>query len=135
MRRSHSLLLLVSMLAMLGAAADSQQSAPREPFRLVHFVTLTADDAALLLVALADVNAALDQAGHSEVHYRLYKVVGKQSGDYSYMWESSWPSDAVYDEVLKTPAFLSALKRHPITERVRKNEIFNRYVEVTSPKP
>ena len=77
-------------------------------------------------------NAVLARAGHSEIRYRLYKVVGKQSGDHAYMWESSWPSGAVYDDIHKNPAFLAAVQKHPIIDRSRKNEVYNRYVEVTS---
>jgi len=61
-------------------------------------VTLTSAHEATLLAALADVNAAVADAGHPEIRYRLYKVVCKQTGNYIYMWESSWPSGAVYSE-------------------------------------
>jgi len=132
MKRSHSMLVLLGLMAILGASPNSQEAAPREPFKSVHLVTLTADDVPQFLSAIADVNAVLAGAGHSEIRYRLYKVVGKQSGDHAYMWESSWPSGAVYDDIHKNPAFLAAVEKHPIIERSRTSEIYNRYVEVTS---
>jgi hypothetical protein len=135
MKRSHSMLLLVGMITILGASPDSQQPAPREAFKAVHLVNLTADDVTMFLSAIADVNAVLVDAGHSEARYHLYKVAGKQSGDYTYLWESSWPSGAVYDDVHGNPMFLSAIKKHPVIERLMTNEVYNRYVEVTSAKP
>ena len=134
-RRSPTVLLVVAMLVMLVSAPRSQEAAPQDAFKGVHCVNLTTDEAKLFLAALADVNAVLEQAGHSDSRYHLYRVVGKQLGGYSYMWESAWPSNATFEEVVNSPAFLAALKRHPITERIRKNEIYNRYVEATSSKP
>jgi len=132
MKRSHSILVLLGLVTILGMAPNSQQSAPHEAFKAVHLVNLTADDVTMFLSAIADVNAVLADAGHPEIRYRLYKAVGKQSGDYSYLWESSWPSGTVYDDLHKNAAFLLTLKKHPIVERLMKNEVYNRYVEVTS---
>ena len=135
MRRTHRMLLLVLLVAVLGTGPRAQESAPREAFKAVHLVTLTSTEMATLLAALADLNTAVAEAGHPEIRYRLYKVVGKQVGNHNYMWESSWPSGAVYDRVHNSPAFQAATKKHPEMERLMKNEVYNRYVEVTSAKP
>ncbi|MBA3295624.1 MAG: hypothetical protein H0U19_01705 [Acidobacteria bacterium] len=135
MRRINVMFLLVLLVAVLGAGPRAQEPAPKEAFKAVHLVTLTSTDLATLLTALADMNAAIADAGHPEIRYRLYKVVGKQAGNYDYMWESSWPSGAVYDQVHKSPAFQAATKKHPEMDRLMKNETYNRYVEVTSAKP
>ena len=50
----------------------------------------------------------------------------------TYMWESSWPSGAVYDEVHKTPAYQAATEKHPEMDELMKTEVYNRYVEVTA---
>ncbi|MBA2303665.1 MAG: hypothetical protein H0W08_13645 [Acidobacteria bacterium] len=134
MRRTHLMLLLVLLVGVLGTGPRAQEPPPKEAFKAVHLVTLTSTDLATLLASLADVNAAIAEAGHPETRYRLYKVVGKQAGHYNYMWESSWPSGAVYDRVHKSPAFQAATKKHPEMERLMKNETYNRYVEVTSAK-
>lgn len=134
MRRKHSLLFLFLVVAVLGTGPRAQEPAPTGAFKAVHLVTLTPADVSTLLAGLADLNAAITQAGHPEVRYRLYSVVGKQAGNYNYLWESSWPSGTVYDQVHKTPAFGAATKRHPEMERLMKNEVYNRYVEVTSAK-
>jgi hypothetical protein len=135
MRRRHWMLLLVSLVFVLATGALAQEPAPKEAFKAVHLVTLTSADVATLLSALADINAAVTKAGHPEVRYRLYRVVGKQMGSHNYMWESSWPSGAVYDKVHQSPAWQAATKKHPEMERLMKNEVYNRYVEVTSAKP
>jgi hypothetical protein len=135
MKRPDWILLLVLLLAVLGTGPLAQEPAPKDAFKTVHLVTLTPADVATLLAALADLNTALAKAGHPEIRYRVYRVAGKQAGNHNYMWESSWPNGAVYDEVHKSPAYLAATKKHPQMESLMKNEVYNRYVEVTSPKP
>jgi hypothetical protein len=125
---------LVLALATLPLMAQ-QEPPPKEAFKTVHLVTLTPTEASTLLAALTDTNAAIAKAGHSDIRYRLYKVSGKQSGKNNYLWEASWPSGAVYAETHKSPAFEEVLKKHPELEKLRKKEIYNRYVEVTGDKP
>jgi hypothetical protein len=79
-------------------------------------------------------NAVVAKAGHPDVRYRLYKVVGKQSGNYNYLWESTWPSGDVYDKVHKSAGWESAMKRHPQADDLMKGEVYNRYVEVAPAK-
>jgi quinol monooxygenase YgiN len=134
MRQRHRILLLVLLLALLGSGPRAQDRAPTEAFKAVHLVTLTSADVATLLGALEAVNAAVAEAGHPEVRYRLFEVVGKQTGNHNYMWESSWPSVAVYDRVHQGPAFQAATKKHPDMERLMKDEVYNRYVEVSTVK-
>ena len=123
------------LAATLGTVAlHAQEPPPKEAFKAVHLVTLTPAQEATLLAALADMNTVIAQAGHPEIRYRLYKVTGKQVGNHNYMWESSWPSGAVYDELHKSPAFQAATKKHPEIEELMKNEVYNRYVEVTTAK-
>jgi hypothetical protein len=113
--------------------AQPPAPAPSEGFKAVHLVSLTPTQESSLLAALTDVNAAVAQAGHPDIRYRLYKVSGKQSGKYTHMWESTWPSGAVYDQVHKSAAFETATKKHPEIEELMKEEMYNRYVEVTAP--
>lgn len=135
MRRRNWMLLLVLLVAVLRTGTRAQEPTPKEAFKAVHLVTLTSADVATLLSALADINAAVAKAGHPEVRYRLYRVVGKQAGNHNYMWVSSWPSGAVYDKVHQSPVWQTATKKHPQMEQLMKNEVYNRYVEVASAKP
>ena len=134
MRRRNWMLLFVILVAMIGNGPGAQEPAPKEAFKAVHLVTLAPADVARLLAALADLNAAVASAGQPEIRYRLYKVVGKQAGNYNYMWESSWPSGAVYDQIHNSPAFQAATQKHPEVKELMKDEVYNRYVEVTSAK-
>jgi hypothetical protein len=123
------------LAATLGTVAlHAQEPPPKEAFKAVHLVTLTPAQESKLLTAFVDMNAVFAQAGHPEIRYQLYKVTGKQVGNHSYMWESSWPSGAVYDELHKSSAFQAATKKHPEIEELMKNEVYNRYVEVTTAK-
>ena len=136
MRQARRIVLLLALVSTLGTVASrAQEPAPREAFKTVHLVTLTPAEVSTLLEALADLNAAVAQAGHPEIRYRLFKAAGKPAGNYSHMWEVSWPGGAVYDKVHTSPAFQAVMSKHPEVEALRKNEIYNRYVEVTSAKP
>jgi hypothetical protein len=120
---------LVGTLAIGTLAA--QDAAPKGTFKTVHLVTLAPTEEATLTAALAEINAAVAKAGHAEIRYRVYKVTGKQAGNYNYMWEAAFPSGAVYDSVHQNPAFQAAIQKHPEFDRLRNNEVYNRYVEVT----
>jgi hypothetical protein len=122
-------LMLLGTLAIGTLAA--QDAAPKGAFKTVHLVTLAPTEEATLTAALAEINAAVAKAGHAEIRYRLYKVTGKQAGNYNYMWEAAFPSGAVYDTVHQSPAFHAAIKMHPEIDDLRKHEVYNRYVEVT----
>ena len=135
MKQLHMTCLAALLVSALATVLQAQEPTPKEPFKTVHLVNLTSADVATLQAALADLNAAMAKAGHPEIRYRVFRVVGKQMGSYNYLWESSWPSGAVYDQVHKDPAYMAATTKHPEVERLMKNEIYNRYVEVTSGKP
>ena len=129
--------LVLALAATLGTTlllAQTPGPSPSEEFKAVHLVSLTASQKSSLLTALADVNAAVAQAGHAGIRYRLYKVTGKQDGKYTHMWESTWPSGDIYDQVHKSAAFEAATKKHPEIEELMKEEVYNRYVEVTARK-
>ena len=135
MMRAKWIVFGLLMAVTLGAVVlHAQEPRPTEAFKAVHLVTLTPAQEATVLAALADVNASVAQAGHPDIRYRLYKVTGRQAGNFSHMWESSWPSGAVYDQVHQSPSFQAATKKHPQLEELMKTDIYNRYVEVASEK-
>ena len=112
----------------------AQEPPPDGPFRAIHLVSLTPEQVATLQAWMADMNAVIDKAGHKDVRYRLYKVIGKQSGRFGFMWESSWPSGDVYKKIHSMPEWKAVGSRHPGVNDVLKDEIYNRYVEVTAPR-
>jgi hypothetical protein len=88
---SKSLVAVAMLLALPVTAAFPQEPpATTGPFKSVHLVKLTDAQVVRLQAALADLNAATAKAGYPETQYRLYKVTGKQSGNFNYLWESSW---------------------------------------------
>jgi hypothetical protein len=125
--------LLVLAAVLLAAAPSSglaQEAPPTEAFKAVHLTTFTPQQVAALQAWMRDINAAIEKAGHKDVRYRLYKVTGKQSGRYEYLWESSWPSGQVYKAVHDSPEWKAVGSKHPGLDQLLKDEIYNRYVEV-----
>ena len=126
--------LLVLGTALLAAAPPSglaQEAPPTEAFKAVHLTTMTPPQVAALQAWMKDINAAIAKAGHKDVRYRLYKVTGKQSGKYDYLWESSWPSGQVYKVVHDSPEWKAVGSKHPGLEQLLKDDdVYNRYVEV-----
>lgn len=128
--------LCLALSATLATTVLAQEAPPKEAFKAVHLVTLqSAADVAALQAALDDVNAAVAKAGYPSIRYRLYRVVGKQAGNHSHLWESSWPGGEVYDKVHESAEWQAAVKRHPGIAALRKGEVYNRYVEVPAAKP
>jgi hypothetical protein len=135
MRLCRGIALAFALSAVLATAAFAQEAPPQGPFKAVHLVGLKSPaEVAQLQAALDEMNQAVAAAGFSNIRYRLYKVVGKQNGNYNYLWESSWPSGDVYTKVHKSDDWLAATKKHPEIDALMKDEIYNRYVEVMPAK-
>jgi hypothetical protein len=130
MLQFRSIALAVALLVMTIGVVTSQEPAPAGAFRAVHLVNLTPEQVAALQAWMADMNAAIDKAGHKDIRYRLYKVIGKQAGKYEHMWESSWPSGDVYKKIHDSPEWRTVSEKHPGIRELLKDEIYNRYVEV-----
>ena len=126
----------LSLAAALAATIMAQNDAlPDGPFKTHHLLNLPVDvTEGAFLSALSDMNQALAKAGCSTCRYVLFKVHGQQSGPYSYMWEAAWPGSAIYLKVHRDPGYQAALNRHPELDKLMKNEIYNRYVEVAPAK-
>lgn len=125
------LVLGAALVATTPPPGLAQEAPPAESFRAVHLTSLTPQQVAALQAWMSEINAAIEKAGHKEVRYRLYKVTGKQSGKYEYMWESSWPSGQVYKKVHDSPEWKAVASKHAAgLNELLKDEIYNRYVEV-----
>lgn len=132
MRHVRSLVPQLFLLATFGATVLAQDPPPKEAFKAVHLVNLKSPaDVAALQASLADINKVVANAGYRDVRYRLYKVIGKQAGAYAYLWESSWPGGEVYAKVHQSAEWSAASKKHPELDVLMKDEIYNRYVEVS----
>src|SRR5262249_20681262 len=72
------------------AAGLAQEAPPKEPFKAMHLLNLKSEaDVAAMLRGIADQNTVVEKMGIRDTKYRLYKVVGKQNGSYTYLMESS----------------------------------------------
>jgi hypothetical protein len=134
MKHVNSLILHLVLIAAFGMPVLAQDAPPKEAFRAVHLVSLKPSDVPALQGVIADMNEAVANAGYPTIRYRLYKVIGKQAGAHSYLWESSWPSGEVYDKVHNHPAWIASTRKHPELEALMKDEVYNRYVEVSAGK-
>jgi hypothetical protein len=134
MTNLKSLALVVAVAVMTIVPVAAQENPPAGAFKAVHLVSFTPQQVALILAWMTDMNAVLEKAGHKDIRYRLYKVIGKQAGKYDFMWESSWPSGEVYTKVHSEPEWKAVADKHPGVNALMKDEIYNRYVEVLPEK-
>ena len=134
MKISGVVVALVVAFAVRGSAALAQGAPPSAPFKAVHLVTLNDAQATTLLTALTDLNAAVAKTGHPEIRYRLFKVTGQQAGTFNYLWESSWPSREIYQKVHDDSTYKAAIARYPNLQDLMREQVYNRYVEVTPAK-
>jgi formylglycine-generating enzyme required for sulfatase activity len=128
MARVALFLSLVSLILTMGAVAQEQP--PAGPFKAVHLVTLDAAQEAKLTGTLAQFNAAIAKAGYPNAQYRLYKVAGKQQGQYSHLWESSWSGRAEYEKIHNLPVYQQASSLLKDLMPMMKDEAYNRFVEI-----
>ena len=123
------------LIVAFAVTALAQDAPPKEPFKTVHLVNITsAADVTELQATIADLNAVVAKAGFSDTRYRLFKVTGTQAGTYNYLLESSWPGGDAYDQVHKSPEWREAAQKHPDFQRITKDQVYNRYVEVLPTK-
>ena len=134
MTNLRSLALAVAVVATTVIPVAAQDDPPTGPFRAVHLVSLTPQQVAVMQAWMSDINAVLDKAGHQDSRYRLFKVIGKQAGQYDFMWESSWSSGDVYTRIHSSAEWRAVGEKHPGVSALTKDEIYNRYVEVLPPR-
>jgi hypothetical protein len=118
--RSPALAVAVVVTTVIPVAA--QDDPPSGPFRAVHLVSLTPQQVAVMQAWMTDINAVLDKAGQRDSRYRLFKVIGKQAGQYDFMWESSWPSGDVYTRIHSSPEWRAVREKHPDVSALTRTE-------------
>ncbi len=80
---------------------------------------------------LQEMNGAVAESGYPHAGYRLWKVSGEQAGEYAYLFEGSWPSQAAYDSIHAHPAWRAAEERLRTTyDAVAEGQVYNRYLEI-----
>lgn len=118
------------ILIALGSNVGSSGSAG-PGLMTMHLTTLPPDKEQEFLSVLNEYNQLFSKLGYPNVRYRLWKVSGKQAGEYAHMWQSFWPSRAVYDKVHENEAYKKlAEKYRAFGEATVKAEVYNHYVEL-----
>jgi hypothetical protein len=123
-------LFLSLICLMLTTSAGAQGQSAERPFKTIHLVTLDAAQEATLAGTIAEFNAAIAKAGFPNAQYRLYKVEGKQQGQYSHFWESSWSGQAEYEKIHNLPVYQQASSALKNLMPLMKDEAYNRFVEI-----
>jgi quinol monooxygenase YgiN len=98
-------------------------------FLSVHLFNLASAEAEKELVdMLEELNGAIANAGHPETRYGVWKVSGDQTGDYAYVFGSTWADRGAYDTAHEHPDYKALQEQH---EDAFKNliaeQIYNKY--------
>ena len=131
---------LLVTCALVALACGPQPEAPVQAanegpaLKSLHLVNVPSDvSEAELASAFADVNRVIADMGYSGAGYRLWKKSGEGDGEYSHVWEGSWPSQAVYDEIHDAEAHENAIEPlMPVFEKLNEHQTYQRYAEVTA---
>ena len=123
-------LLICGVLAM--APAFTQQPPANTEFKTVHLFNLKSPDGEQkLLAALREFNTLFTKHGQSQIRYRVWKVAAEPRGTTRYLWESTWPSRALYEKVHNIPEYKEAFARlSPEIGQLMSDHIYDQYVEV-----
>ena len=80
-------------------------------FKTMHVFNLkakyTADD---LQLGLEKFNSLFVKLGHPDCYYKLWESSGEKKHE-SYLWESSWSSKSVYDEIHKNEEYKKLVRK------------------------
>ena len=127
-------LLTIAVILVLGSLVSGvhSQKGPAPAYKPVHLMNLTSSEAeANLLTILAEFNKLYAQMGYPNIRYRVWKVSGKQSVQFTHIWESEWPDKATYDKVHSFKEFTELHARHEKELRgLLKDHVYNRYEEL-----
>jgi hypothetical protein len=113
-RQLKSILILVFILIMGTPSCFAQKKDTKEDqlaIKTMHVFNLkpkyTADD---LQIGLEKFNSLFVKLGHPDCHYRLWESSGEKKHE-SYLWESSWSSKSVYDEIHKNEEYRKLVRK------------------------
>ena len=125
-------LLVPACLAVLlvGGIAATQSASPA--LKSHHLFNLPAGiTEADVVAAFREVNLAVAEAGYPDAGYRLWKVTGEQAGEYTYLWEGSWPNLEAYRSIHDHPAYLAAFGRtQSVFGVLAEAQVYNRFIEL-----
>ena len=133
-RQLKFVLIFVFTLAMLTPCCFAQKNESNEDqlaFKSMHIFNLkekyTADE---LQIGLDKFNSLFVKLGHPDCYYRLWESSGEKKHE-SYLWESSWSSKSVYDEIHKNEEYRKLIREDFIgLRKMFKDHTVNKYHEL-----
>ena len=114
--------------------AAQQAADPGPALKSLHLLNLPDEaDEQQLAAAFAEINTAIAEMGYPGSGYRLWKKSGEGEGEYSHVFEGSWPSQAGYDAIHEAEAYQNAVEPHrPTFQKLTENQVYQRYAEVAA---
>jgi hypothetical protein len=116
------------------AAQTAQAPAPDIPFRTVHLINIESGKEAEVLAIFEQFNQVMAKLGCADCRYRLWKVSGNQQGPHAYIWDSIWPGRAMYDTIHNASDWKTLSSSQENLQKLLKDHVYNRLVEVSTPK-
>ena len=122
----------VASVLVVSVGTRHLAAGPEPALKSLHLLNLPASvTEADFVAALSAMNAAVVEAGYPHAGYRLWKVTGEQTGDFTYLFEGNWPNQEAYDIIHSHPAYEGAGERfESFWEPVMEAQVYNRYVEI-----
>ncbi len=114
-RHLKFILILVLILIMGTPFCFAQNTDTKEnqlAIKTMHVFNLkakyTADE---LQIGLEKFNRLFVELGHPDCYYKLWVSTGEKKHE-SYLWESSWTSKSVYDEIHKNEEYRKLIRKN-----------------------
>ena len=111
-----------------------QAPAPDVAFRTIHLINIESGREAEVLALFEQFNQVIAKLGCADCRYRLWKVSGAQQGPHAYFWDSSWPGRAMYDKIHNAAEWKTLSAQGDNLQKLVKDHVYNRIVEVATPK-
>ena len=132
-----NILISVTFLVLLSLSNYSnsskcEESTGSEVFKAVHLINLRVETSEVeLLKILNEFNEVIVELGYPNIKCQLWKERSDRQGKYKYIFESTWPSQEIYDKIHNSDIFKKTAKKYKkkygevITE-----DIYNRYISL-----
>ena len=122
----------LALVAFVGCQKSPEPDSTVPSLKPVHLFNLPSDISEAELLSILDAfNQVFNELGHPDICYRLWKVQGEQIGNYTYLWESTWPDRATYNEVHEADVYRTVIEQYRKTlEAALKDQVYNQYTDL-----
>jgi len=99
--------IVTSIILLLTALTGAPLSNGDVERKSVHFFDLQSNiTEAEFFADISEINKVIKDLGYKGLEYKLYKVKDSDTSEkYRYYFDSSWPSDKIYEEVHNLPVY------------------------------